>query len=164
MNNENNCKVSIAIDSYRSDSMFVEMVNTFLKTFGFIDMIPDDIFFHGVFCKDITYVGFEGWEDAINEGVEVPSELYGGCNSESSKLIYVNSVIEDILMNGTRKPQWMRYVEENYLCDGLPPSTYLYVIPAEEQYRDLANWIIEFLYSTNFSATNYCCDEKGNPC
>lgn len=164
MDNENNCKISIALDSYLSDAMFVEMVNAFLRTFGVIDTIPDDIFFHGVFCKEITYAGFEGWEDAINDGVEVPSELYGGCNSESSKVIYVNEVIQDILVNGTKKPDWMTYVEENYLCEGLPPSTYLYIIAAEEYYENLATKIIDFLYSIRFSATTYCENEEGNPC
>ena len=164
MDNENNCKISIAIDSYSSEMAFVDMVNEFLRVFGIVDTITDDIFFHGVFCKEITYAGFDGWEQAIEEGVNVPSELYGGCNSEESKVIYVNETIRDIIMNGAIKPEWMTYVEENHLCDGLPPSTYLYIIPGEEYYGTLAEKITDFLYSTNFSATNYCCNEEGNPC
>ena len=163
MANDNKCCIAVAIDSYSSESKFIEMVEKFFSVFGITDKTVDDIFYHGVFCKDITYAGFEGWNDAISDGIEVPEELHGGCNSESGRVEYVNQVIYEIMVNGLEKPEWMTYVEENYTCHGLPPSTFLMLLPTEDYYGELAQSIINFLYSTTFSANTYSCeDEEGN--
>ena len=152
-NNTDNCKINIAIDSYRSIEALVDMINEMLSVFGITDMVIEDMFHYGVFCKAETYAGFQDWESAINSGTEVPTELYGGCNSFDSKVSYVNQLISDILENGNDKPDWMIYVEENEKCNGLMPSTFLVLQPVEEYFDDLGKKIIDFLYSTEMHAT-----------
>ena len=152
-NNTDNCKINIAIDSYRSIEALVDMINEMLSVFGITDMIIEDMFHYGVFCKAETYAGFQGWESAINSGIEVPTELYGGCNSFDSKVSYVNQLISDILENGKDKPDWMIYVEENEKCNGLMPSTFLVLLPVEEYFGDMCRKIIDFLYSTKIIAS-----------
>ena len=132
------------------------MINEMLSVFGITDIIIEDMFHYGVFCKAETYAGFRDWESAINSGIEVPTELYGGCNSFDSKVSYVNQLISDILENGNDKPDWMIYVEENEKCNGLMPSTFLVLFPVEEYFGDFGEKIIDFLYSTGIHATAGC--------
>lgn len=158
-NNTDNCKINIAIDSYRSIEALIDMINEMLSVFGITNMVIEDMFHYGVFCKAETYAGFQDWESAINAGIEVPTELYGGCNSFDGKVAYINQVISDILENGKDKPDWMIYVEENEKCNGLMPSTFLILIPTEDYYDELGQSIINFLYSTKFSANTYSCGD-----
>lgn len=151
--NTDNCKINIAIDSYRSIEALIDMINEMLSVFGITDMVIEDMFHYGVFCKAETYAGFQDWESAINAGIEVPTELYGGCNSFDGKVAYINQVISDILENGKDKPDWMIYVEENEKCNGLMPSTFLVLQPVEEYFDKLGNKIIDFLYSTETHAS-----------
>lgn len=155
-NNTDNCKINIAVDSYRSVEALIDMINEMLSVFGITDMVIEDMFHYGVFCKAETYAGFQDWESAINSGIEVPTELYGGCNSFDSKVSYVNQLISDILENGNDKPDWMIYVEENEKCNGLMPSTFLVLQPVEEYFDDLGKKIIDFLYSTEMHASIGC--------
>lgn len=155
-NNTDNCKINIAVDSYRSVEALIGMINEMLSVFGIRNMIIEDMFNYGVFCKAETYAGFQDWESAINSGIEVPTELYGGCNSFDSKVSYVNQLISDILENGNDKPDWMVYVEENEKCNGLMPSTFLVLQPVEEYFDDLGKKIIDFLYSTETHASIGC--------
>lgn len=152
-NNTDNCKINIAVDSYRSVEALIDMINEMLSVFGITNMVIEDMFHYGVFCKAETYAGFQDWESAINSGIEVPTELYGGCNSFDSKVSYVNQLISDILENGNDKPDWMIYVEENEKCNGLMPSTFLVLQPVEEYFDELGNKIIDFLYSTETHAS-----------
>lgn len=157
-NNTDNCKINIAIDSYRSVEALIDMINEMLSVFGITDMVIEDMFRYGVFCKAETYAGFQDWESAINVGIEVPTELYGGCNSFDGKFAYVGQVISDILENGKNKPDWMIYVEENEKCNGLMPSTFLLLSPVEEYFSDLGEKILDFLYSAQMRATIGCGD------
>ena len=157
-NNIDNCKINIAVGSYRSVEALVNMLNEMLSVFGITDMVIEDMFHYGVFCKAETYAGFQDWESAINSGIEVPTELYGGCNSFDGKVTYINQVISDILENGTEKPEWMIYVEENEKCNGLMPSTFLTLLPVEEYFDDLGKKILEFMYSTQIHAAIGCTD------
>ena len=106
--------------------------------FGYT-LIPefDDMFYYGVFCKSVTYANFNGWEKAQREGVEVPEILTAMCPTPSEKEYFVNIIIIEIIRCEIEKPEWLRYVEEETVCNccNAAPSTFLILIPKDEKYR-----------------------------
>ena len=128
-----------------------KLITTFLELCGICDLTPDDMFYFGVFCHVTTYANFPNWEDAIAEGIEVPEILLSDCNTSQERIDYVNQIIEDVMTGKIEKPEWMKYVEENAVCDWCDqmPSTYLYIIAKEERFKELACRLLMFLYSPN---------------
>lgn len=137
------------IYSSNSISALESMINEFSDAFG-LDVSASDLFYYGVFCKPETYVCFKGW-DSVVDNLDVPLKLLSLGQSMSSKIDYVNSVINSVLYGEIEKPEWMEYVELNEDSDhyGREPSTYLYVRPKDSAYESLSVSIVDFLYSVN---------------
>lgn len=113
-----------------------------------------DMFYYGVFCKTETYAYYDEWEHAPSD-LFIPPILINDCPKPEEKCDYVNCIINQILKGAIEKPEWMFYVEmEDYkteLC--LSPSTFLYIYPKDEKYRNFGEKLINFLYSPNLLIT-----------
>lgn len=129
------------------------LIKSFLATFN-IPKTIDEMFEYGVFCKPETYANFEFWDEApLN--LCVPDNLTSVCSKPSDRMNYVKMIIEQIIKGEIDKPEWMLYVEQTASCNKFndAPSTFLTIIPKSDEYRDLANKLIEFLYSPNLLIT-----------
>lgn len=126
------------------------LIDEFILTFNVTGVHSDDLFYYGVFCKDITYANFKGWDDAP-EDLEIPEIFKNPCATHTSREEYVREVIDMILRGEIEKPQWMVYIEMETSVDEYDqaPSTFLYLMPKDEKYCNLALRLIEFLYSPN---------------
>lgn len=126
------------------------LIDEFILTFNVTGVHSDDLFYYGVFCKDITYANFKGWDDAP-EDLEIPEIFKNSCATHTSREEYVREVIDMILRGEIEKPQWMVYIEMETSVDEYDqaPSTFLYLMPKDEKYCNLALRLIEFLYSPN---------------
>ena len=73
------------------------LIKDFIGTFGLAVDIHD-MFWYGVFCKDITYSNYK-WEsnDTFAERMNVPDMLYNGCATPDERKDYVNDIIERIM-------------------------------------------------------------------
>lgn len=125
-----------------------KLISSFLSTFNIPKKI-DEMFEYGVFCKPETYANYDLWDEAQN--VCPPVNLTSECQKPSDRLNYVNMIIQQVIKGEIEKPDWMLYVEENESCNEFDdaPSTFLTIIPKSEEYKDLAEKLIEFLYSPN---------------
>lgn len=125
------------------------LMDEILLVFG-INLNIDDIFYYNIFCREETYANYQHWDEAP-EKLSIPFELTNICSTQSERIEYVRSVIKDIIINNADKPDWMIYVEMEEKCTEyeLPPSTFLYIIPKEEKYQQLADKLVDFLYSPN---------------
>lgn len=131
--------------------LFTELINVFGYT-----VIPklDEMFYYGVFCKENTYSNYKHWNEAPDD-LEIPEILTAVCAKPSERLNYVRSIINEIIRGEIEKPEWMKYVEEEETCNiyDAAPSTFLYLIPKDEKYQELANKLLGFLYSPNMMVT-----------
>lgn len=128
-----------------------KLLNEFFVTFNVVGFTADDLFYYGVFCKDITYANFTNWSEAAADNVDVPNVLIDACSGLQTRLDYVNAIINKVLTGEMAKPSWMVYIEMNTSADEYDqaPSTFLHLLPKDPKYVNLANRLIEFLYSPN---------------
>lgn len=128
-----------------------KLITTFLQLCGICDLTPDDMFYFGVFCDVTVYANCTDWHNALAEGIEVPDILLSDCTSSQERIDYVNQIIQDVVSGKIEKPEWMKYVEENAVCDwcDMMPSTYLIIVAKEERFEELACRLVTFLYSPN---------------
>lgn len=132
---------STVIYTYSEGSLpaLKELVNEMLKTFDRTEKF-DDIFYAGVFLEnDEIYI------DAFEESEEVYSY-------ENVDLNYLIKLKEYILMGELEKPKWMIEAEESESYDGYKRETNLEIIPKSEKYKELADLLINYLYSTYHEA------------
>ena len=141
------------INSQPSIEALENLMADFFGTFGMTETI-DDLFYYGVFCKPQNYANYQ-FDITENYGFELPDVIVAECGKESEKIDYVQSIINQILRNEIEKPEWMKWIEMNMVCDEYdqPPSTFLQIIAKEPQYEALAQRLIEFLYSPNLNIT-----------
>lgn len=133
-----------------------KLLSEFFSTFHIDDVTPDDLFYYGVFCKDVTYANYKYWEDAPAT-LEIPDELTSPCQTEKDRLDYVH-IITDMVMKGEfDKPEWMLYVETEETCNecDAAPSTFLRLIPKEGKYQALSERLLGYLYSVNLVNYGY---------
>ncbi len=96
-------------------------------------------------------------KEVVIKKVEIPKrnrvEEYQA--NEEEKIDYVKKLINQIMKKEITKPEWMKYIEMNASCNEYDqaPSTFLQIIPKENQYEALAQRLIEFLYSPNLTIT-----------
>ena len=129
------------------------LVKSFLTAFNIPNTI-DEMFEYGVFCKPETYANFDLWDEApLN--LCVPENLTSVCSKPSDRMNYVKMIIKQVIKGEIEKPEWMIYVEETKSCNEFDdaPSTFLTIIPKSEEYKDLGEKLIEFLYSPNLLIT-----------
>lgn len=149
------------IYSSHSIKALKELINQFFEDFNIFGITADDLFYYGVFCKTSTYANYPDWNKIIADGITVPEILSNRCSKEKERMEFVEEVIGAVMTCEIEKPQWMTAVEENVVCNSLnqPPSTYLRLIPKEDEYKILADKIIDFLYSVNLIVKFIKCDE-----
>lgn len=152
-----NCCVYLELNSYNSDEALVNMINEFLNAFGITDYTIDDMFYHGVFFKPDTYANYSDWPDVHD--FDIPSVLTDSCSTESERIAFVEREISRTIREKLPDhPTWMFYIEEQAMCHGLMPSEYLVIEPVTARFRQLGEFILEFLYSTRYS-TAICCED-----
>lgn len=136
-----------------------DMINEFFFVFDIMDKNADDLFYYGVFCDNSVYVNFAHW-DEVPKNIEVPDVLTNLCTREYERNEFVQKIIEQIMRGEIEKPEWMFWVEENTICDDYEqgPSTFLRLIPKDEDYATLGEKILAFLYSTNLFTSQMHCD------
>ena len=93
------------------------LIDEFILTFNVTGVHSDDLFYYGVFCKDITYANFQGWDDAPDD-LEIPEIFKNPCATHTSREEYVRDIINQILLGEISKPAWMIYVEMEISVDG----------------------------------------------
>ena len=143
-------KIGTYVYSSNSIEFLKEMLKEFFFVFNIPSVTPDDLFYYGVFCKDVTYANYKYWNEAPDR-LEIPIQLTGECQTEEERLDYVHTIINDIMTGEIKKPEWMLYVEMEEVCNDYEsaPSTFLYLIAKEGKYETLAKKILDFLYSPN---------------
>ena len=140
------------VNSQPSIEALEKLISDFCSTFGIVETI-DDLFYYGVFCKPQNYANFE-FDIKENYGFDIPYNIMNYQATEE-KIDYVKKLINQIMRKEITKPEWMKYVEMNASCNeyNQAPSTFLQIIPKENQYETLAQRLIEFLYSPNLTIT-----------
>lgn len=141
--------------SQPSIEAFENLMNTIIRTFGLVPTL-DEMFYYNVFCKDITYANYDWSEDESELNVmEAPDILTNGYASPIERLDYVRKLMKQITKGEVEKPTWMIHIEMNAEANeyGFQPSTFLYLIPKKEEFKELGEKIIKFLYSPNLLIT-----------
>lgn len=143
-------EIGTFIYSSHSVDALKEMLNEFFLLFNIPCITPDDLFYYGVLCKDITYANYKYWDEAPIT-LEIPEILISVCSSEEDRLEYVHTIMTRVLTNEIEKPSWMLYIEMEANCNNYetPPSNFLYLKPKDGIYEKLATKILDFLYSPN---------------
>ena len=141
------------VNSQPSIEALEKLISGFFDTFGMVETI-DDLFYYGVFCKPQNYANFE-FDITENYDFDIPYNIMNYQANEEEKIDYVKKLINQIMKKEITKPEWMKYVEMNASCNEYDqaPSTFLQIIPKENQYEALAQRLIEFLYSPNLTIT-----------
>ena len=141
------------INSQPSIEALENLIADIAGTFGLTETI-DDMFYYGVFCQIQNYVNYK-FDTRDNYDFEIPETILSPCASFDDKYDYVSKIIQKIMKKEIKKPEWMKYIEMNMVCDeyGQQPSTFLTIIAKELQYEALAQRLIEFLYSPNMTIT-----------
>ena len=141
------------INSQPSIEALEKLISEFFDTFGMVETI-DDLFYYGVFCKPQNYANFK-FDITENYDFDIPYNIMNYQANEEEKIDYVKKLINQIMKKEITKPEWMKYVEMNASCNEYDqaPSTFLQIIPKENQYEALAQRLIEFLYSPNLTIT-----------
>ena len=141
------------VNSQPSIEALEKLISDFCSTFGIVETI-DDLFYYGVFCKPQNYANFK-FDITENYDFDIPYNIMNYQANEEEKIDYVKKLINQIMKKEITKPEWMKYVEMNASCNEYDqaPSTFLQIIPKENQYEALAQRLIEFLYSPNLTIT-----------
>ena len=142
------------INSQPSIEALENLMESFFKTFGMTETI-DDLFYYGVFMKPQNYANFSFGPLTEGYSFEVPYALTADCAKESEKIDFIKKTIDSIIRKEISKPEWMKFIEMNIVCNEFEqaPSTFLQIVAKEEKYEDLAQKLIEFLYSPNLTTT-----------
>jgi len=108
-----------------------EMINAIFESFG-IDKTFDEVFKTAILCNSEVYSEF----------------------SDAPENVDIEQLYEDVKTGKVEKPNWFIDAEtDESHYDYYSPSTYLYLIPQKEEYKELAESVKNFLYSTDHEAT-----------
>jgi hypothetical protein len=131
---------STVIFTYSEGSLpaLEELVNEMLKTFGRTEKF-NDVFYAEVFLEE----QYKYMDYILQHNIETDIIDSDG----------IEKLIHEVLIGNIEKPQWMLNAEdaENDYC--YRHDTLLEIIPKEEKYKDLADLLLRYLYSTNHEAT-----------
>lgn len=149
-------KIGTYIYSNHSVKALKDMLSEFFDTFNIPSLTPDDLFYYGVFCENITYANFKHWDEAPSR-LNIPEQLTAPCQTEEARLDYVARIKEQVMTGEIEKPEWMMYVEAEESCNeyDASPSTFLNLVIKEGKYSGLAASILDFLYSPNLVNYSY---------
>lgn len=135
------------------------LVAEILKMVGDKKNTPDDIFYYGVFCEEVTY--FDKFEEAEDiDELEYKDDGYkkviivGEWGSEEYKAAekvrdewFENLKIE-IMTGKVERPDWMEDAEkdDDY---GWDPSSYLCLVPKNKEFEGIGDAIAKLLGSVD---------------
>lgn len=144
---------STTIFTYSEGSLpaLKELVNEMLKTFGRSESF-DDIFYAGIFLDDYS-VYFEADSNLTADSEDYLSTFGELGWDERSNLFDIIKL--QVLKGEIERPEWMETAEGYNRWDDYAPETTLEIMPKSDEYQELANLLIRFLYSTDHEAT-YC--------
>lgn len=123
-------------------------------------LTPDDIFYYGVFCNVYQY---SNNIEANIEIQDIPPMLINEYTPITERTAYVNNIINQVLTGEIERPQWMIDIEQDERCGdamNCAASTELHLLPKSEEYKELGERMIEFLYSLGYQVAlkeNRCC-------
>ena len=103
------------INSQPSIEALENLISDFLGTFGIAETI-DDMFNYGVFCKPENYANFD-YDTTFSNKLNVPLILSSYQSKEDEKIDYVKKIISQVIRKEIDKPEWMKYVEMNSICN-----------------------------------------------
>lgn len=142
------------LNSHPSIEAFEKLYETIAKTFS-IEKSIDEVFMYGSFFKYSTYVEYAKNFSSCLYDVEMPPQLVSNCNPYKDKVDFLSRLFDQIMKKEIEKPEWMKYIELNAVCDeySQPPSSFLIIRAIDEKYEELAKSLVEFLYSPNYTMT-----------
>jgi hypothetical protein len=127
-----------------SEGALKTMIDEIFKTFG-VNKTCDEVFDTVVLCESSEPYS-EYFASLSEEGDTYPEGF--GADTD------VDQLYRDVEAGKTPKPQWFNDVEEKEdSWSYYTPSTYLCIIPKQEEYKKLGELINAFLYSTDHEAT-----------
>ena len=138
---------STTIYSYYSGCIkpIKEMIDSFIKLTG-SDLKADDMFYFGVFCDIYKYTEYEG-----DKGIDTNLEKMRTLNYlEADK--FINDLILDIITGKIEQPKWMSYAEDSTNEYDYEPENFLYIVPKDEKYAELAKQIEKVITSPSHEA------------
>lgn len=149
-----NIQVKTYVYSSPSLGRFEKLMEAIFEALGSEYRKASDIFYYGVFCKEGTYAFFDWSNDPEANCVkDIPSKLRNPLEGSNTKRIFVHATICDILRGKIEKPEWMEHIEQSFCYDDEQTSTFLYILPKTEEFKDVARLLDEFLYSVNMNTT-----------
>lgn len=117
-----------------------DLVNEMLKVFDRPETF-DDIFYSAVFLDSpISYL----------ESESCPKKFTSGNWKENEEKF--KAFLSSVLKGEVKKPEWMNIVEDE-ADDWYRKDTSLYLVAKDEKYSELANKLLNYLYSTDHEAT-----------
>ena len=122
-----------------------QLVNEMLKLQG-SNKTFEDVFYYGVFCEDDDYIDSEHFPkpNYPNDDYRIQNEI---------NYNFMQNLKHQIMQGEIDYPQWMKDVDESEDYDYFSKETFIELIPKDEQYSDLANKLLKYLYSTSHEAT-----------
>ena len=152
-----NSSTTIFTYSGGSDKKAIELIDGILKISG-CGLVAKDIFYMGVFLDDFNSYFEQIGDDYCTDG-DYDRNLMKeeGCSEDFISLmmddIEIDTVIKQILTGKIDKPEWMEEAEDyEDSYNGYRPDTTLYVLPKKDEYKDVAEMVTNFLYSTQHEA------------
>ena len=150
-------KIGTYVYSSACPEALSDLIDEMCITFGIPRVTINDLFYYGVFCKDVTYANYKYWDDAPSY-LEIPEQLVAPCQTPEGRLEYVHRITNELITGVLdKKPEWMEYIEMTESCNEFDaaPSTYLYLVPKENKYKNFTEKILQFLYSPNMIDFSY---------
>ena len=123
-----------------------ELVQEVLNLMG-EDLTPDDVFYYGVFCDNDRYADYVEEETDEDEYEDFP-KYTEGCDWEElgkEQKKWMDDLKLSIIKGDIKKPEWMSNVEDG--GDYWDPDTYLYMLPKDKRFANLADKMSRLLNS-----------------
>jgi len=118
-----------------------ELVNEMLKVFGYEGKTFDDFFYAETFIEDDYNYSKERCGFGFPKGIK-------------DEKTFIKEIKLKVLKGEIEKPEWMINAEEyDGYYDGFNFPTVLEILPKSEEYAELANKLLNYLYSTEHDGT-----------
>ena len=146
-----NSSTTIYTHSDRSPKAMIEMIDGIFKVFG-INKKCEDVFDISVEISDPECITERVIDYLCDDPTTVPEDFY---NQDIDEDLFnkLDKLYNDIFDNGAEKPDWL-VAAEKIIIDNMDyePSNSLQITAKQPEYEEIAQLIINFLYSTNHSA------------
>jgi len=146
-----NSSTTIYTHSDQSPKAMVEMIDGIFKVFG-INKKCEDVFDLSVEISDPECITDRVIDYLCDDPTTVPEDFY---NQDIDEDLFnkLDKLYSDIFDDGAKKPDWLA-AAENIIIESMDyePSTSLQITAKQPEYEEIAQLIINFLYSTSHSA------------